>query len=232
MRACCIQVAPANRPYPAAGHNLQPEGGPIPEGRGWPDHAPGGGGIRVSRYRRVVRRRPPAAARSTGQEPPGSGGAGGAPAAPGSVDEVLDLVRDGGGRVTLPRRLLIEAIFHDPGHHSAEELAAAVQATAPEVHLSTIYRNLEELQRLGVVVHSHLGHGPATYHLATAAHAHFVCERCGATLEAPGTVFREMAARALAEHGFEVNPFHFAVPGLCAACRSAAGDDTGPGTGH
>lgn len=146
------------------------------------------------------------------------------PSGPGTVEEVLDLVRDGGGRVTQPRRLLLEALFHDPGHRSAEELAAAVQATAPEVHLSTIYRNLEELQKLGVIVHSHLGHGPATYHLATAAHAHFVCERCGSTVEAPRSVFRELAAAALAEHGFEVNPFHFAVPGLCAACRAAAGD--------
>ena len=67
-----------------------------------------------------------------------------------TVDDVLALVRESGGRVTNSRRLLLEAIFNDPGHHSAEDLAAIVQARAPDVHLSTIYRNLEELERLGV----------------------------------------------------------------------------------
>ena len=37
---------------------------------------------------------------------------------------------------------------------------------APDVHLSTIYRNLEELEHLGLISHSHLGHGPSSYLLA------------------------------------------------------------------
>ena len=53
------------------------------------------------------------------------------------------------------------------GHRTAEELAGEVQAQGARRHISTIYRNLEELERLGVIVHSHLGHGPATYHLAS-----------------------------------------------------------------
>ena len=40
-----------------------------------------------------------------------------------SVDDVLALVRESGGRVTNSRRLLLEAIFDDPGHHNAEDLA-------------------------------------------------------------------------------------------------------------
>jgi Ferric uptake regulator family len=83
-----------------------------------------------------------------------------------SVVEVLALVRAKGGRATPPRRTLLEVLFEADGHLSAEELAATVQAKTPEVHISTIYRNLEDLQRLGVVVHSHLGHGPATYQLS------------------------------------------------------------------
>ena len=112
-----------------------------------------------------------------------------------TVDDVLALVRESGGRVTNSRRLLLEAIFDDPGHHSAEDLAEIVQARAPDVHLSTIYRNLEELERLGVIVHSHLGHGPATYHLAASAHCHFVCEHCGDAVKAPDELFVSLAER-------------------------------------
>jgi Fe2+ or Zn2+ uptake regulation protein len=60
-----------------------------------------------------------------------------------SVDDVLAPVRENGGRVTNSRRLLLEAIFHDPGHHCAEYLGYMVQAMAPDVHLSTNYPNLE-----------------------------------------------------------------------------------------
>lgn len=139
----------------------------------------------------------------------------------GSVDEVIELVRARGGRATASRRLLLEVLFEAGDHLSAEELAAAVQARAPDVHLSTIYRNLEDLQRLGVVVHSHLGHGPATYQLAAQAHAHFICEGCGAIMEAPDELFAALATNARHRFGFAIDPRHFAMVGRCAACAVA-----------
>lgn len=96
-----------------------------------------------------------------------------------SVDDALTLIRANGGRVTTPRRLLLEVLFETDQHLSAEELANAVHTRAPEVHLSTIYRNVEDLQRLGVIAHSHIGHGAITYQLAALSHAHFLCEGVG-----------------------------------------------------
>ncbi len=135
-----------------------------------------------------------------------------------SVDTVLAVVRARGGRITSSRRILLEALFAAERHLSAEELAEAVQARAPDVNLSTIYRNLEDLQRLGVIVHAHLGHGPATFQLASHAHAHFVCEECGAMVEAPEEMFRGLARRAKSTLGFTIDPLHFAILGRCAAC--------------
>lgn len=136
-----------------------------------------------------------------------------------TVDDVLALVREQGGRVTNSRRLLLEAIFNESGHHSAEDLAEIVQATAPDVHISTIYRNLDELEKMGVIVHSHLGHGPATYHLAASAHCHFVCENCGAAVKAPDALFKDLAKRARALYEFEIDPHHFSILGRCKACQ-------------
>ena len=81
---------------------------------------------------------------------------------PSTVEEVFALLRAQGGRATPPRRILLEILFDTDRHLTAEELATAVQKRSPDVHLSTIYRNLEELQKLGVVTHTHLGHGPVT----------------------------------------------------------------------
>jgi Fur family ferric uptake transcriptional regulator len=136
----------------------------------------------------------------------------------GTLEGALDLVREHGGRITPSRRLLLEALFKSQAHRSAEELAAEVQAQAPDVHLSTVYRNLEDLEKLGVVVHSHFGHGPATYHLASAVHGHFVCGECGTMIEAPQALFGTLAAEARTQFGFTIDAHHFAVLGRCADC--------------
>jgi Fur family transcriptional regulator, ferric uptake regulator len=136
-----------------------------------------------------------------------------------TVEGVLDLVRQQGGRVTSSRRLLLRALFDSNEHHTAEELAAVVQQQSPDIHLSTIYRNLDELERLGVIVHSHLGHGPATYHLAASAHGHFVCEECGKMIEAPDNLFASLAQVARTQFDFTIDPHHFAMLGRCANCR-------------
>ena len=90
---------------------------------------------------------------------PGDHGSGAVRRDPGTFEGALSLLRQHGGRITSSRRFLLRVFFEEPGHHTAEELAAAVQAQAPDIHISTIYRNLDELERLGVIVHSHLGHG-------------------------------------------------------------------------
>ena len=142
----------------------------------------------------------------------------------GTVEEVLDLLRADGGRITTSRRLLVRCLFEGTRHRTAEELTTEVQALAPDVHLSTVYRNLDELERLGVVVHAHLGHGPALYHLASETHGHLVCEACGSMIEAPEDYFVGLATAARRQYGFTIDPRHFAVLGHCAGC---AGDDSG-----
>jgi Fe2+ or Zn2+ uptake regulation protein len=134
------------------------------------------------------------------------------------VEEVLDLLRESGGRATTSRRILLGCLFQKGPHRTAEELAEEVQSVAPDVHLSTIYRNLDELERRGVIVHAHLGHGPATYHLASETHGHLVCEICGGEMEAPEGFFRALTTAAKREYGFVIDPRHFAVLGRCAAC--------------
>ena len=137
----------------------------------------------------------------------------------GSVEEVLELVRAQGGRATSARRVLVQVLFEHVGHLSAEMLAEAVQTKSPDVHVSTVYRNLEELERLGVVSHTHLGHGPATYHLAARRHGHLVCEGCGATVEVPVSLFDSLSRQAASRFGFDVDPGHSAVMGRCRSCQ-------------
>ena len=139
------------------------------------------------------------------------------------MERILGLMRAEGGRVTSARRALVEALLAADAHVTADDLAARVQAANPEVHRSTVYRTLDALERLGVVVHSHLGHGGGVYHLADERHQHLVCEQCGAVVEMPDDVLAPLARTVRRRYGFTIEPGHFALVGRCRACSIRPG---------
>ena len=133
---------------------------------------------------------------------------------------MLDILRANGGRVTVPRRAILESLVALSPHVTAEELAGHVQARHPEVHESTVYRTLDRLSSLGVVEHVHLGHGRAVYHVPDAGHQHLHCDGCGAVTEAPDELFAPLVAAVAERFGFELDLDHFALGGRCADCRA------------
>jgi Fur family ferric uptake transcriptional regulator len=137
------------------------------------------------------------------------------------LEDILRLLRQRGGRLTIARRAIIGALLEAEGHVTADELTAAVQRAHPDVHLTTIYRCLDTLEELGVVDHVHLGHGRAVYHLASDTHQHLVCDRCQGVVEVPDSVFADLGDRLRAEYGFAIRLNHFAVLGRCAHCQEA-----------
>jgi Fur family ferric uptake transcriptional regulator len=138
---------------------------------------------------------------------------------PTRTERLVGTLRQRGWRVTTARRAVLAALVEAQGHMTADELAEKVQSSHPDVHLSTVYRTLEALEHLGLVDHTHLGHGRAVYHLADDPHQHLVCDACGAVIEVPDDTFTSLAESLQRSHGFTIRPSHFAVLGRCAACN-------------
>jgi Fur family ferric uptake transcriptional regulator len=138
------------------------------------------------------------------------------------VDQAIEAIRVSGGRVTVDRRAVVEALDRSTDHLTAEQLADAVWADHPDINLATIYRTLELLERLQIAFHVHLGHGPSRWHLADEVHHHLVCEVCDTVVEVPDGTFDPLRARLLEDTGFVIDPHHFSLSGRCAACTAAA----------
>src|SRR6516164_5167883 len=138
---------------------------------------------------------------------------------PRTWDEEL---RARGYRVTPQRQLVLEAVAR-LDHATPEEIAASVQQTAKGVNISTIYRTLELLEQIGMVTHTHLGHGAPTYHLAADAdHVHLVCRDCGRVSEIGPDAIRPLITALDERHGFETDVGHLTVFGRCRDCRAAS----------
>ena len=134
-------------------------------------------------------------------------------------------LRSRGYRVTPQRQLVLEAVA-SLDHATPEDIAASVQRTATGVNISTIYRTLELLDNLGLVTHTHLGHGAPIYHLASDAdHVHLVCQDCGKVDQVSPETVRPLCAALDEHHGFETNMTHLTVFGRCRDCREKSPDD-------
>ena len=130
-------------------------------------------------------------------------------------------LRARGYRLTPQRQLVLEAVGA-LGHATPEDIATQVRRTASGVNISTVYRTLELLEELGLVQHTHLGHGAPTYSVTTDDHhVHLVCRGCGEVAEAEADVLGEAVRRLADERGFDLDVGHVALFGTCAACRAA-----------
>jgi Fur family ferric uptake transcriptional regulator len=126
-------------------------------------------------------------------------------------------------RLTRQRERIIDAV-RGLGHATPDGLAAAVARDGgPALSLSTIYRNLEALEEVGVVSHTHLDHRSPTYHLSDHAdHIHLVCHACGGVIECPLTTADPFVGNLLTAHGFVADVKHMAIQGWCASCSGQA----------
>ena len=133
-----------------------------------------------------------------------------------SIDE---RVRARGGRMTVQRRMIVDALARARHHATAEEITRVVRAKHPDVNVSTIYRNLEALEAIGEVTHTHIDGRVTRWHRSgVQRHGHLVCRVCGREEEVPLATLEPLARRLRAEHGFQADLAHSAVLGTCRDC--------------
>jgi len=135
------------------------------------------------------------------------------------IDDVAAAIRSRGGRLSAARRLILETLFAADGPTSAELIAERVGHRGPALGLTSVYRNLERLEALGVVRHVHLGHGPGLYALVGGGEREYlVCERCDRVRSVEPQSLDAVRAEIRERFGYEARFNHFPISGLCPDC--------------
>ncbi|WP_121256220.1 Fur family transcriptional regulator [Nocardioides ferulae] len=134
------------------------------------------------------------------------------------ADDLRARLRGKGFRLTPQRQLILDAVER-LGHGTAEDVLAEVQQQVSAVNQSTVYRNLDVLEQLGLVRHIHLTGKAPTYHSTSGPqHFHLTCRNCRCVISVDQDVAAEFTARLRAEHGFVVDVGHLTVFGHCESC--------------
>ncbi|MBV9593900.1 MAG: transcriptional repressor [Actinobacteria bacterium] len=118
--------------------------------------------------------------------------------------------------MTNQRQQILDAV-RALGHATPEQVSDAV----PDVDVTTVYRTLELFEDLGLVRHTHLGHGAPSFRPADDQHVHVICHFCGRVVDVPADLVDALSGRLLAERDFTVDRSHFTVFGRCADCAAA-----------
>ena len=125
-----------------------------------------------------------------------------------------------GYRLTPQRIMILSAIEDSDDHISAEEIYAQIVAKYPQVNISTVYRTLELLKRLGLVTETDLGGGRVRYHSAEKGHHHhLVCQKCGTIIDIDESTLARLQDVLLHRYNFSAELRHVAIFGLCEKCR-------------
>ena len=133
--------------------------------------------------------------------------------------DIINKLSELGYRMTPQRAMIVSAIENSDNHISAEEIYAQVIAKYSHVNISTVYRTLEMLKRLGLVTETDLGEGRVRYHPAGKGHHHhLVCIECGAIIDLDESVLSPVKDVLRKKYGFIADLRHLAIFGRCTKC--------------
>jgi Fe2+ or Zn2+ uptake regulation protein len=124
-----------------------------------------------------------------------------------------------------PQRHMVLRVLEQAGHHlSAETICRRVQEIYPTMSLSTVYRTLELLVGLGLVLEARLGSERRVYELAgdIGEHCHLICRHCGAVGHPRELDLRELCERLARETGYATIALDLVATGLCPQCAATA----------
>ena len=128
---------------------------------------------------------------------------------------------EAGGLRSTPQRYAVMAfLLKHPVHAAAEEIFEAVNRVDPRASRATIYNNLRDLVKAGLVREVAVEGRAARFDAKTFPHHHFVCDRCGNVediewYDVPRPGRDALGSRTLRE-------CELILRGLCAACAPSA----------
>jgi Fe2+ or Zn2+ uptake regulation protein len=128
-----------------------------------------------------------------------------------------------GLRLTPQRDVLLRALSETLDHPTADDLVKKVRKVLPTVSPATVYRNVQELVRAGLIGTLERSGAAVQLEINPDHHHHFMCRHCGQVWD----VYLDQVAVTVDRRrspltGFKVDRRDVQLHGLCAGCRDRA----------
>lgn len=125
-----------------------------------------------------------------------------------------------GYRLTPQRQLILNAVRRAGDHVTPEQVYETVHRQNPAISRATIYRTLDFLCEMRLVVAMHWG-GHTYYEIVgETPHHHIICRKCGEVAELAASLVDAFVESVRRKQRFAIDMNHITLFGLCPACRA------------
>lgn len=136
-------------------------------------------------------------------------------------DDLNRYLRDKGLRSTEARRKILDAIFGEGGHFTAEDLLDRLRGRGERVSRASVYRTLSLLVEGGFVETREFLRGQLMYEPVAGRHHHdhLICTVCSTIVEFENEEIESLQDAVAKQHGFALEHHSLRLYGRCARCR-------------
>lgn len=137
-----------------------------------------------------------------------------------TLSDLLNLVRQRGGRVTKTRRAVLSLLLKSEAPVSAAKILTVLKKQNLEVNRTTIYRELDSLLAQDLIREVKIARHPSLFELANGHYHHLVCTACQkiktvAMEDALASQEKELAR----QEKFKITGHSLEFYGLCNKCQ-------------
>ncbi|WP_374702881.1 Fur family transcriptional regulator [Bacillus sp. T33-2] len=133
------------------------------------------------------------------------------------VDQLIQLLKDHGLRITPQRIDILKTIISMDGHPTVEEIHQQLEL----ISLGTIYNNVKLFVEMGILTELPYGNGISMYEMHKPNHYHVICDSCGKIADFNYPDLKEVEDVASKLTNFDIHLHHLEIYGLCTSCQES-----------
>lgn len=135
------------------------------------------------------------------------------------METIKNTLKQKGLKSTAQRVMLLKSI-EDAGHIDIDTLYQTMAQLVPSISLNTIYLNLEQLTKEGLISKVALNSQKNVYETVKHQHAHLVCTECGDVIDTDMDVgYLENMKVGAEKNGLLPSFVAVNIYGICKKCR-------------
>ncbi len=136
------------------------------------------------------------------------------------VEQWVSILQDNGCRITGPRRAILRVIAESPRALQPGDIFELSRVKHPSIGLVTVYRTLDQLEKLGLIQRVHRDDGCHMLMPAPTGHEHYlVCTHCGRTILFEGDDLGSLFTKVESQTGYLISDHWLQLFGTCPDCR-------------
>ena len=121
-------------------------------------------------------------------------------------------------RFSKQRQIIYDMIVNNPVHPTADYIYNFLKEEYPDLSLGTVYRNLNVLCEMGLILKITSESDSEHYDGNTCNHYHFMCEKCNHIYDVDIPYFDGIEEKAQEKSPHKIKTHNLVFSGICKEC--------------